>query len=54
MQSWTAFSEPAHVNPSGPTHVSSHRGFLWDCASGAARVQYNNINDYLCDLLIYC
>ena len=24
----TAFSGPAHVNPSGPTHVSFHYGFL--------------------------
>ena len=31
----TAFSGPAHVNPSRPSHVSFRNGFLWDCASRA-------------------
>ena len=50
MQSWTAFSGPAHVNPSGPTHVSSHPGI----ARAGPHGSYDNINDYLCDILIYC
>ena len=39
VQCRKAFSIPAPVNPSGPTHVTSfHYGFLWDCMRGAARV----------------
>ena len=32
------FSGPAHVNPSGISHVSFYYGSQWECARGAAQV----------------
>ena len=32
------FSGPAHVNPSGISHVSFYYGSQWECVRGAAQV----------------